>query len=187
MQVREQIIAAALRRLNQDPAASMADLAEAAGVSRATLNRHFAGRNELIDEIGTQALDRWERVLDDTGVDVAAASADPDVHAATVRAVLEAFAGVAHEHGWALTSEEVEARPHLRERSDRLEDREIVLYAAAQRSGVLRTDLPVRWISNTVYGMCVAARESLRRGDVAPRDVARLMAETFLSGTEARP
>ncbi|MBE1537457.1 TetR/AcrR family transcriptional regulator [Actinomadura algeriensis] len=187
MQVREQIIAAALRRLNQDPAASMADLAEAAGVSRATLNRHFAGRDELLDEIGAQALDSWERILDDTGVDAAAASTDPDVHTATVRAVLEGFAASAQEHGWALTSQEVEARPHLRERSERLEDREIVLYAAAQRSGVLRADLPVRWISNTVYGTCVAARESLRRGDVAPRDVARLMAETFLAGTGARP
>ncbi|WP_143219758.1 TetR/AcrR family transcriptional regulator [Actinomadura sp. CNU-125] len=110
MRVREQIIAAALRRLNVNPAASMAELAEAAGVSRATLHRHFAGRDELVDEIGTRALDRWEDALDATGVDAAAASTDPDVHLATVRALLEVFARLAHEHGWALTSAEADAR-----------------------------------------------------------------------------
>ncbi|QFG26839.1 TetR/AcrR family transcriptional regulator [Actinomadura sp. WMMB 499] len=187
MQVREQIIEAVLRRLNEDPAASMADLAEAAGVSRATLHRHFAGRDELIDEIGTRALDRWEAALDATGVDAAAASADPEVHLATVRTLLEAFGDLAHEHGWSLTFAAAESYPHLRERSDLLEEREIALYAAAQRSGAMRPDLPARWISNAVYGMCVTARESLRRGDVAPREVARLMAETFLHGTGTRP
>ncbi|RSN68310.1 MULTISPECIES: TetR/AcrR family transcriptional regulator [Actinomadura] len=187
MQMREKIIEAALRRLNEDPAASMADLAEAAGISRATLHRHFAGRDELIDEIGTQALDRWEAALDSTGVDAAAASADPDVHLATVRALLEVFADLAHEHGWSITFAPAESRARLQERSDRLEEREMRLYTAAQRSGVLRPDLPVRWVSNCVYGLCVTARESLRRGDVAPRDVARLMAETFLTGAGARP
>ncbi|MEV5829536.1 helix-turn-helix domain-containing protein [Spirillospora sp. NPDC052242] len=184
--MREKIIEAALRRLNEDPAASMADLAEAAGISRATLHRHFAGRDELIDEIGTQALDRWEAALDATGVDAAAASTDPDVHLAAVRALLETFADLAHEHGWSFTFTVPDAH-RLRERLDRLEEREIVLYAAAQRSGALRADMPPRWISNIVYGMCVAARESLRRGDIAPRDAARLMAETFLAGTGARP
>jgi serine phosphatase RsbU (regulator of sigma subunit) len=49
---RERILEAASRLLAQSPAASLGDVAAAAGVSRSTLYRHFAGRQELIAALG---------------------------------------------------------------------------------------------------------------------------------------
>ncbi|MFI6595710.1 TetR/AcrR family transcriptional regulator [Nonomuraea sp. NPDC050536] len=174
---REQIMSAAIQHLNQDPTASMAQLAEAVGVSRATLHRHFSSREELMIALGHCALDQWERVQDEAGI---ADAADPE---AALRALLLGLIGCADEYGFGLTDYALGTDPELLRRSDELEEREIAFYVAAQRAGVIRADLPPRWISNTVYGLLVAVRESLRRGDVARRDVPRLLTDTFLRGT----
>ena len=49
---RERILEAASRLLAQSPAASLGDVAAAAGVSRSTLYRHFTGRKSLIAALG---------------------------------------------------------------------------------------------------------------------------------------
>ncbi|GAA2892229.1 TetR/AcrR family transcriptional regulator [Streptosporangium fragile] len=182
---RDQIIAAAIHHLNQDPAASMAQLAEATGVSRATLHRHFASREELLLALGHRALDRWARTQGMAGVEEAAASRDPSRIAAALREMLIGLIDEAEEYNFALTDVVMIKVPELRERSDALEAKEIALYRAAQHAGVLRADLPVRWISNMVCGLLLAVRESLRRGDVARRDLPQVLHETFFHGAAA--
>ncbi|MEU0486435.1 helix-turn-helix domain-containing protein [Streptosporangium sp. NPDC006013] len=178
---RDQIIVAAIQHLNHDPAASMADIAEATGVSRATLHRHFTGREELLLALGHRALDRWEEAQYRAGIEQAARSVEPVVITTALREMLSGLIGEAEEYNFALT-DLVMSVPELRERGDELEGREIALYQAAQRAGVLRADLPVRWISNTVYGLLLAVRESLNRGDVARRDLPGMLHETFFRG-----
>lgn len=180
---RDQIIALAIQHLNEDPTASMAQIAEATGVSRATLHRHFASREELLAVLGRKALDSWERVQRRAAIEEATASADPERVTAALRDLLAGMVDDVQEYGFALTEHVMTKLPGLRERADELEERELALYLAAQRAGVLRPDLPVRWISNTSYGLIIAVRESLRRGDVARRDIERLLVETFLRGT----
>lgn len=180
---REQIVTSAIQHLNARPAASMAQIAEAAGVSRATLHRHFASRDELLAVLGTRALDAWEAVQRAVHLREATASADAAVVERTLRALLAGLVEVADEHGFALTDNALVEHPDLLARSDALEEHEIALIGAAQRLGVLRADLPARWVSNTVYGVLIAVRESLRRGDIARRDASRLAVETFMHGT----
>ncbi|MFC4911017.1 TetR/AcrR family transcriptional regulator [Actinomadura gamaensis] len=187
MRSTDEIIGAAIRCLNADPTASMAQLAEAAGVSRATLHRHFASREDLLRALGERATRRWEESQDAAGIDAAAASGDPDRLAAALRALLTAFVADADDFGFALTDHFVNRVPELVAWGSRLEEREIAFYTACRRAGVLRADLPVRWVSNTVYGLMISVRESLRRGDVARRDVPALLIETFLTGAGGAP
>src|SRR6478735_6728374 len=70
---RDDVLGAAQRMLNADPAASMAGIAEAVGISRATMHRHFDSREALLVELGTRSLDRWEQRLDEAGVEALAA------------------------------------------------------------------------------------------------------------------
>lgn len=183
---REQIVTSAIQHLNETPTASMAQVAEAAGVSRATLHRHFASREDLLAAMGTRALDAWESVQRAVHLEEATAAADAGVVEQALRELLAGLVEVAHEHGFALTDYALVEHPDLLARSDALEEREIALIGLAQRLGVLRADLPPRWISNTVYGVLVTVRESLRRGDIARRDAARLAVETFMYGTAPR-
>ncbi|NJP89003.1 TetR/AcrR family transcriptional regulator [Nonomuraea sp. FMUSA5-5] len=179
---RDQIMKAAIQHLNESPAASMAQLAEAVGISRATLHRHFSSRDDLMLALAHRAHDQWEDLQTSSGMVAATASQDRAALERALKALLEGLIEVADEYGFGLTDDRLATHPELKRRADELEEREVVFYAAAQRAGLLRADLPARWISNTVFGLLVAVRESLRHGDVARRDVARLLLDTFLHG-----
>ncbi|MEU0567980.1 TetR/AcrR family transcriptional regulator [Nonomuraea sp. NPDC005983] len=182
---REQLMTAAIQHLNRDPTASMAELAEAVGVSRATLHRHFTSREELMVALGQRAYDQWERVQLAAGVTEAVSGSPPEIERA-LAALLTGLIEIADEYGFGLTDHAMLLHEELGRRAEALEERELALFAAAQRAGLLRADLPVRWVSSTVYGLLVAVRESLRRGDIARRDAPRLIIETFLHGASYR-
>lgn len=187
MRGREEIIGAALRQLNEDPTVSMGQLAEAIGISRATLHRHFASRDALVRALGQRACDHWERSQLAAGIAAAAESGDAERLGTALRVLLRGLVDDAEEYGFALTDHFMARMPDLIARSDELEDREVAFYAAAQRAGVLRADLPARWVSNAIYGLLIAARDSLRHGDVARRDVEHLVLTTFLRGAGGTP
>ncbi|MEV5328138.1 helix-turn-helix domain-containing protein [Nonomuraea sp. NPDC052634] len=179
---RDQIMKAAIHHLNENPLASMAQLAEAAGVSRATLHRHFSSREELMLALAHRAHDRRERLQEQCGLAAATASQNPKALAEALDALIVGMIEIADEYGFGLTDYTLMIEPELRRRAEELEARELEFYAAAQRAGALRADLPVRWVSNTVYGLMATVRESLRHGDVARRDLPRLLRATFLEG-----
>ncbi|WP_236668039.1 MULTISPECIES: TetR/AcrR family transcriptional regulator [unclassified Nonomuraea] len=179
-------MSAAMQHLNENPLASMAQLAEAAGISRATLHRQFSSREELMLALGHRAHEQWEQVQESSGMLGATSSGDPALIGKALDAMLAGLIEVADAYGFGLTDYAMLVDPELMRRSDELEEREVAFYAAAQRAGLLRADLPARWISSTVYGLLVTVRESLRRGDVARRDVPRLLRSTFMHGVARR-
>jgi AcrR family transcriptional regulator len=179
---RTDVLGAAQRALNTDPAASMAAVAEAAGISRATLHRHFDSRDALLVELGTRSLDQWEQRLDDVDVEALAAGGDATAIRSALETLVLGYVDDADSYGFALTDHVILANADLEARTQVLADREAVLFAAAQKAGVLRTDLPVRWFGHAIYGLLVAAREAVRIGDVGRRDAAQLVLSSLLQG-----
>jgi AcrR family transcriptional regulator len=59
------IIDAATTVLAERPRASMQEVADAAGVHRATVHRHFATRDDLLMAVREQALDEFAAILND--------------------------------------------------------------------------------------------------------------------------
>jgi AcrR family transcriptional regulator len=179
---RDDVLGAAQRLLNLDAAASMGAIAEAAGVSRATVHRHFASREALLVELGTRSLDRWESRMDDGALEEVAASGD----ASRIRALLEqlvlGYVEDSDDFGFALTDHVILADPALEERTERLAVREALLYAAAQAAGVLRADMPPRWFGYVVCSLLVAGRDALRTGHVTRREVPTTVLSSLLTG-----
>ncbi|SEB88020.1 DNA-binding transcriptional regulator, AcrR family [Nocardioides exalbidus] len=179
---RNEILGAAQGAFNADPAASMAAVAEAAGISRATLHRHFDSREALLVELGTRSLDQWAGRLDEVDAEALAASGDAPAIRAALETLVLGYVDDADGFGFALTDHVILANADLEERTQVLADREAVLFAAAQRVGVLRPDLPPRWFGHAIYGLLVSGREAVRIGDVARRDVGRLVLSSLLTG-----
>ena len=182
---RDSIAQAALRLLNVDPSAPMARIAASAGVSRATLHRHFATRDDLIIHLGRMSIESWRDALDAAAIDEATESGDVDRIRTAVDDLFGHLLRDAEEYGFTwleyslLSDEEVVAG------SEVLRAREHAFYAAAQRTGVLRADLPVAWIGHTIFGALVGLREAIRCGDIPVRDAARLLRQTVLHGITA--
>jgi AcrR family transcriptional regulator len=182
---RDDILGAAQRTLNVDAAASMTQIADAAGVSRATLHRHFATREALLTELGTRSLDRWEERLDAGDMEAVAASGDAAAIRALLRELVAGYVEDSDDFGFALTDHVILTDAELIARTARLADRETVLFEAGQAAGVLRPDVPARWLGHAVYGLLVAGREAVRIGDVARRDVPQIVLSSFLTGVAA--
>lgn len=186
----DRIMAAALSTLNADAGASMARIAEAAGISRATLHRRFATRDDLVLEIGRQSVGRWEAtlrasdVLALTGAEGdagAGAAPDPDVLRAALDALVRRYVQDAQDFGFALTNPEIEQIPELAETCLRLIALETRVFVAAQRVGVLRDDQPAEWIGHVLFGLLKSGLDARRYGDVAPRTIPDLVAGTFFA------
>lgn len=186
MASRHQVLAAAQRQLNVDPRSPMAAIAEAAGIGRATLHRHFASRETLLTEIGQRSLDRWESRLEQREVAAVAASGDRERIAACLAGLLDDYVTDFEDFGFALTDTYMCTEPTLVARTRELADREIELYAAGQAAGLLRQDVSPRWIEHTLYGVLVAARDALNEGDVPRRELGTLVHATLLGGVGAR-
>lgn len=182
----EDILAAAQRQLNVDPRSSMAEIAAAAGIGRATLHRHFSSRETLLEEIGTRSLDRWQSRLDEAELETVLETGDAAMLERALRQVVSGFVADSDDFGFALTDQFIAGEPELRERTEELFAREVALYAAAQRAGLLRDDVTARWLGHAVYGLLVAARDALRDGDVPHRGLDDLVLTTFLEGGRSR-
>ncbi len=179
------ILDAALACFSEDPLATMADIARAAGVGRVTLYAHFASREDLLDAAVDRAV-----------AEVAEASA-----------AIEAEA----EAGDDITADQVLAR-HIRS-SWWIVDRHRQLFDAAQRSlpperlrarhapalgdfdgliargqaeGVFRRDLPVDWLVTVIYSLFHAAAEDVNVGRLRRADAADVLEATLLPLLAAR-
>lgn len=183
---RDQLLDRALRHLNGDPAASMAEVAAAAGVGRATLHRHFTGRADLVHAIGARCLEGWARSLAAAGAAAATASGDAAILAGCLDTYVRALAGDAEEFAFALTEHSLLGFPDLVARTEELMAVEAAMFAAAQEVGLLRADVPPRWLSHVVYGVMVSVREAIRAGDVDSAAAAELAVSAFLDGGRAR-
>ncbi|MCP2341754.1 TetR/AcrR family transcriptional regulator [Actinomadura rupiterrae] len=167
------ILEAAERTLSADPAATMEQIAEAAGVARTTVHRRFATREALIDALAVWATRRFADAVE---------AAHPDT-APPLVALYQTTAnvlGVKVSWGFAMSrasssDPEVErVHAEIRETCERM-------FRRAQDAGILRADLDVPWARRVYYALIHQA--DLHRTDADDTDtMATLVVDTFLRG-----
>lgn len=159
----------------------MAQIAAAAGVGRATLHRHFATRDDLIREIGLRGIGRWEASLRDSGAEDLADTGDADVQRSALRDLVTRYTQDAEDFGFVLTNPEIQQHPDLRDRCLAMIEIEIRIFAAAQRAGVLRDDVPAEWIGHVLFGLLRSGIDARHYENVAPRAIPGLVLSTFFA------
>ncbi|WP_203634240.1 TetR/AcrR family transcriptional regulator [Streptomyces sp. SID10815] len=176
---RDHVLRTAAALLTRKSTATMDEVARAAGISRATLHRHFAGRDALVRALEALGIAECEAALDAARLDEGPAC--DAVHrlirriepAAGLLAFLytenQLFEGEEQNAGWARIDERIEA-----------------LFRRGQRSGEFRIDLTPAWLTEALYGLMASGAWAVSEGRVAAKDFTHMIVELLLGGALRR-
>jgi AcrR family transcriptional regulator len=171
------ILEAAERTLSRDPAATMEQIAEAAGVARTTVHRRFATREALIDALAAWATERFSAAVD---------AARPDT-APPLVALYQMTANVLSAKaswGFAMSRASSSAKPEVARVHADVRDTCERLFRRAQEAGVLRADVDIPWTRRAYYALIHEAAQN--RDEKNTDAVATLVVDTLLHGAGTR-
>ncbi|WP_460346641.1 TetR/AcrR family transcriptional regulator [Actinoallomurus acanthiterrae] len=166
------ILEAAERTLSRDPAATMEQIAEAAGVARTTVHRRFATREALIDTLAAWATQRFAAAVDAAHPDTAPPLVALYQTTANVLGVKTSW-GFAMSRASSANPEVARVHSDVRETCERL-------FRRAREAGVLRADADIPWTRRVYYALI---HEAAQIGDEKDTDtLATLVVDTLLRG-----
>jgi AcrR family transcriptional regulator len=176
----DEYLDAVIATLAANPGASLQEIADAIGISRATLHRRFSSRDELLMEVGDWAITQLEGISDSVE--------SRNLHGrAALEAILEEAIQLAPKIGFLISEYSLECNAELMGRVDTAQQRWHRLIEEGQRNGEIRVDLPARWIADAIEGLMLAVFHGIRRGLTAPNDALRLVRITLLDGVLTTP
>jgi AcrR family transcriptional regulator len=167
----ELVLRTGARLLADDPSASIAAIAAAAGVDRRTVYRRFASREELLAAVYRARLDAVEEAFE------AARLREAPVAIALHRYV-EGI--IAVNRRWPVETSRMVAEETIRERRKRLIDEVEVFLRRATDEGLLRSDLPPGWVAALLPPLMLHAAEEL--SELSAAQAADVVVDTLLRG-----
>lgn len=157
----------------------MREVADAAGVGRATVHRHFPGREDLVREIAVSAVEEAGAAMDGARLEEGRAEE-------AVGRLAEALVPMGHRFHFLLAEGQLDSDPGFLAAEQKLVERLERLAERGRREGVFGADVPPAWIVDAIGALVYAAWEGVRYGRVAALDAPRLVSDTLLSGLRGR-
>jgi AcrR family transcriptional regulator len=169
------IVEVAARLLGNDPQLAMADVAVAAGVSRATLYRHFATREALIDAIRRQSVEQGKQALELCRLDEGSATD-------ALRRVVAVWLDVARRYSFPQLAAQIGSEA-VREDQRRLFREPLLrLMERGQAAGELSAELPPAWGVHAFGALLLAAARAVDEGSLSEAQVTQTLFDTLLKG-----
>jgi TetR/AcrR family transcriptional repressor of mexCD-oprJ operon len=176
---RERVLRDAAGLLMRKSGSTMDEVARAAGISRATLNRQFAGREALVRALEELGLAECESALERAGVDDGPASE-------AVRRLVRELEPAAGLLAFLYSENQLFEGDGQNEGWTRLDARMVALFRRGQEAGDFRIDLSPVWLSEALYGLLVSAAWTVYEGRVASKDFTSNVTELLLGGAVRR-
>jgi AcrR family transcriptional regulator len=178
---RIELLNAAGELLATKPTASLAEIAEYAGIGKATLHRYFASREALILALGYRALEMVTQAI----------SASQPEHGSAREAlqrIIEGLVPLGDKLYFLLREPLLESHADFVAAESASQLPILALMQRGQANGEFKSDLSAEWILHYLNYALFATWQSIYDGHVARRDAARLLITTLLGGiaTSAR-
>lgn len=171
----EELLRAAAEFLGRRPNATQDEIAEAAGVSRATLHRHFAGRKALMEAIDALAVRELRLVLAEARLDEG--SAAEALHRLIVASQpISPFLALLYSQSQEFEDDQLDGD------WVELDETLVALFRRGQESGEFRTDLSAAWFADALFSLVASAAWSIKVGRSAARDYPAMISGVLLSG-----
>ncbi|MET9376912.1 TetR/AcrR family transcriptional regulator [Streptomyces sp. NPDC003035] len=172
---RTHVLRTAAAVLARKSTATMDEVARAAGIGRATLHRHFAGRDALVRALEAMGIAEFEAALD-------AARLDEGPADDALRRLIAASEPCAQLLAFLVTENQLFEGDQVNEGWARLDGRVSALFRRGQEEGTFRIDLSPAWLTEALYGLISSCAWSVMDGRVAGKDFHYMITELLLGG-----
>ncbi len=172
---REHVLRTAAELLTRRATASMDDIARAAGISRATLHRHFPGREALVRALGAMGVAQMLERLDAARIE----QGDP---VEAVRRLIAEAVPVSGFLAFLYGENQLDESAEINAGWARIDARVGALFRRGQEQGVFRYDLTPSWLGEALYALIAASGWAVQDGTMAPRDAGRMVGDLLLGG-----
>lgn len=176
---RDHVLRSAAALLTRKSTATMDEVARAAGISRATLHRHFAGRDALVRALESLGIAECEAALDTARLDEGPAGE-------AVRRLVRAIEPAAGLLAFLYTENQLFEGEEQNAGWTRIDDRVAALFRRGQAAGEFRIDLTPAWLTEALYGLLASGAWAVAEGRVAPKDFTHMIVELLLGGATRR-
>ena len=171
---REAVLEAAVRLLGERPDASMQEVADASGVGRTTVYRHFPNRDELVKGLFMRVVNEsmamsWRLVEQDPPA--------AELYRQMGREALE----ITYRYRFLRAHNDL-LEDALTEAGVGLPNDPMVEYLTrAQGRGELRADMPAQWLFSIAHVVITEAVDQAAEGDLDPERAGELAGETLVA------
>ncbi|CAL9386442.1 hypothetical protein SUDANB146_05330 [Streptomyces sp. enrichment culture] len=172
---RDHVLRSAAALLARRSTATMDEVAKAAGISRATLHRQFAGRDALVRALEALGIAECEAAL-------AAARIDEGPATDAVRRLVTEIEPQAGLLSFLYSENELFEGEEQNEGWARIDESIADLFRRGQSSGEFRIDLTPVWLTEALYSLLASAAWAVAEGRVAPKDFTHMIVELLLGG-----
>lgn len=180
---RQLVLDAAARILSQNQGASLAEVAEIAGVGRATVYRYFPTRDKLLQELSIQALDETDKAVE--GYEELENSLD------YLKLIAEALIPIGDKYFFLMTHRSSLTDPIVKRRYNRQLRQVEETVEMLKEDGHFSNEIPTAWIVACIDMLIYTAWQTVHDGSVARNEAADLLVRTLQTGfstqAEAKP
>lgn len=162
--------------LAENPGASFIEIAENAGIGRATLYRHFPTREDLIRTLSLEAIE----AIDDVSKEIAKKTANP------MEMLLLSFEGIiplGDRYNFLYHLPEVDD-PEIKRRLAKQEDELFYLIRAAQLAGDISNEIPTDWACSMYNAILYSAWDLQNRKNLPLTQIIGLSITSFQSDAQ---
>lgn len=172
------IVQAAMVAINQNPDAAFKDIAQQAGVGRATLYRLFANKERLIEAIVDQCLITFD-----------AKTKHIETQACSVKHAIEllffAILPLHHELQFLINVNETSIKSsELQKRIQTQKNEMIQLIESGKDEGCVAKHLPTLWVVNLIDGILYSAWSMQKDHDYTDEQLVELCVTTLFNGIQ---